>query len=1077
MPVGTSSTRIDPMSSSNGNGGEPRPGSVTPTKPTSKQMKKSLLTDQDAGGFDDHEMSPMPMRSDEVAEENGGGGGHGGSTEDMQVDIDESLLMTDEHGLSDNEAEQRLLKFGRNELPDVRVPKWKIFLSHFTGIMPGMIIAAICIEGILTEWPDFAVLSGLLFLNGFIGFWEDMRAGDAVAALKASLKPEAQVKRNGEWRKMDAGLLVPGDRIALNAGANVPADSRVCKGMEIQVDQAALTGESLPVQMGEGDSVKMGSTVVSGENEAIVASTGINTFFGKTAALIGSTHDVGNFQKVIIRITKTLLYISTILVIIAVTYLAIREWPAWLPAVSFGVVLLVASIPIAMQVVCTATMALGSRLLAAQKAIVARLSSIEQLAGMTVLCSDKTGTLTLNKMVLQEMVSYAEPELDGVGVLTLAALATKWKEPPKDALDTLVLKASMLDRAFLDTHEQLDFKPFDPTRKRTEATLKSANGVVFDVIKGAPHVVLGLCDADNRAAIGAEFDAKVEDLANRGIRALAVARTLHESNKTIMVGLLTFLDPPRPDTKMTIQRAMMQGVVVKMITGDHRAIARETARSLGMGDSIGTTDGLPNIAPGETPPTTLGRDYGDMIEKSDGFAQVFPEHKFLIVEALRQRGWSVGMTGDGVNDAPALKKADVGIAVEGATDAARAAADLVLTAPGLSVIVDAIVISRCIFQRMKNYVIYRVACTIQLLLFFFFAVFSFHPRYYNDEHVKLKHLGEPNAGPNGGYVYKVPIGEHLPNNFPYNYSESCVYDEEDNEMECTYGFRMLEKEWGLEIPKSFNLPVIALVVIVILNDATIISIAYDHVKPSTLPERWNLPVLFVVAIWIGMVACGSSLLLLDWALQSEDPNSPLRSLPGFIGLEKGLTYGQVVAMMYLKISLSDWWTIFAARTQGPFYSRAPSRIVFAAASFATIVSTFNSMVWVFQLGEKNFEVSKLMATKVGSDGGLDISACEPCDFGTDCPKGQCDQDEDAQIIGLTFEMVLFTWIYTILWFLVQDGCKVIMYKILYYFDVCGIRTEAEANKERIERNKALQSTLATMAEEASTAASNLGERV
>merc|ERR1719238_2279805 len=287
------------------------------------------------------------------------------------------------------------------------------------------------------------------------------------------------------------------------------------------------------------------------------------------------------------------------------------------------------------------------------------------------------------------------------------------------------------------------------------------------------------------------------------------------------------------------------------------------------------------------------------------------------------------MTGDGVNDAPALKKADVGIAVEGATDAARAAADLVLTAPGLSVIVDAIVISRCIFQRMKNYVIYRVACTIQLLLFFFFAVFSFHPRYYNDEHLKTV----------GGHTYKVPINEHLPNNFPYNYSESCVYDEEDNEMECTYGFRMLEKEQGLEIPKSFNLPVIALVVIVILNDATIISIAYDHVKPSTLPERWNLPVLFVVAIWIGMVACGSSLLLLDWALQSEDPNSPLRSLPGIIGLEEGLTYGQVVAMMYLKISLSDWWTIFAARTQGPFYSRAPSRIVFAAASFATVTST------------------------------------------------------------------------------------------------------------------------------------------
>ena len=254
-----------------------------------------------------------------------------------------------------------------------------------------------------------------------------------------------------------------------------------------------------------------------------------------------------------------------------------------------------------------------------------------------------------------------------------------------------------LDRAFLDRHEQLDFKPFSPKLKRTEATLRGPDGRKFDIMKGAPHVVLGLCSDANKAQIGHKFEVRVEDLANRGIRALAIARK-YENGPMEMVGLLTFLDPPRPDTKDTIERAMQQGVIVKMITGDHRAIARETARTLGMGDSIGTAENLPNIEAGEKPPTTLGRDYGEMVEKSDGFAQVHPEHKFLIVEVLRQRGWSVGMTGDGVNDAPALKKADVGIAVEGATDAARAAADLVLTAPGLSVIVDAIIIARCIFQ-------------------------------------------------------------------------------------------------------------------------------------------------------------------------------------------------------------------------------------------------------------------------------------------------------------------------------------------------------------------------------------------
>jgi len=968
-----SSTRISDSSVDPDSQSAPSPSSMKPSK---KQMKKSLISDQDTGS---------------------------GEIEFDAVNIDEMCLQTGEDGLTDDEAAERLKQWGRNELPDLRVPKWKIFISHFTGIMPGMIILAICIEGLLTEWPDFFTLLALLFLNGFVGFWEDMRAGDAVAALKASLKPVASVKRDGVWRKTDAALLVPGDRVALGAGANIPADCRVCKGMIIQVDQAALTGESLPVEMSEGDICKMGSTVVTGEVDGIVASTGINTFFGKTAALIGSTHDVGNFQKVIIKITRTLLIISALLVFIAVTYLVSRDTGQVWEAISFGVVLLVASIPIAMQVVCTATMALGSRLLAAQKAIVARLSSIEQLAGMTVLCSDKTGTLTLNKMVLQEIEKYA----DDAQPLQLAALATRWKEPPKDALDTLVLNNDGLDKPALDKYEQIDFKPFDPKKKRTEATLKCPDGRVMEVIKGAPHVVLDMCEEANKATIGNKFEDRVEDLANRGIRALAIARKFEGEGFT-MVGLLTFLDPPRPDTKETIERAMMQGVLVKMITGDHRAIARETARTLGMGDEIGNAENLPTIKPGEAPPKTLGRDYGPMIERSDGFAQVFPEHKFLIVEALRQRGWSVGMTGDGVNDAPALKKADVGIAVEGATDAARAAADLVLTAPGLSVIVDAIVISRCIFQRMKNYVIYRVACTIQLLLFFFFAVFSFHPQQYDEMHAEL---------PDHPHVYHLP-GLECDGSF-----EPPVCPN------MTYGFRMTEDEHGLSIPPNFNLPVIALVVIVILNDATIISIAYDHVNPSQLPERWNLPVLFIIAGWIGLVACGSSLLLLDMALNSEDPTSMIRTFP-IIGISKSLSYGQVVAIMYLKISLSDWWTIFAARTQSFFYTRAPSRIVFCAAAFATFFSTLFSVIWPFQ--------------HIAFDHGA---------------YRQHEEQPDAQLVGLDAEHCVFAWMYTLVWFLVQDGLKVVAYRVLFYFDVCGIRTEKEANAERVAKNKEIQAQL------------------
>jgi len=302
---------------------------------------------------------------------------------------------------------------------------------------------------------------------------------------------------------------------------------------------------------------------------------------------------------------------------------------------------------------------------------------------------------------------------------------------------------------------------------------------------------------------------------------------------------------------------------------------------------------------------------------------------------------------------------------------------------------------------MKNYVIYRVACTIQLLLFFFLAVFAFHP---NDYDVAFQSLdGHP-------HLYPLPLE---------NATAAVVAG---LGVDKAYGFRMSVSEYGLTIPESFNLPVIALVVIVILNDATIISIAYDHVKPSILPERWNLPVLFAVAGWIGAIACGSSLLLLHWALSSEDPSSPIR----WFGVSEPLTYGQVVAMMYLKISLSDWWTIFAARTQGPFWSRAPSRVVFAAASLATLLSTLFSCFWPFQ--HLRFDEHAYLAR---------------------------EEQPDAQLVGLHFGHVVFTWIYTIVWFLVQDGLKVAMYKLLHRLDVCGIRTEAEANAARVAKNQAI----------------------
>eukprot|EP00241_Pyramimonas_parkeae_P004648 CAMPEP_0114255710 /NCGR_PEP_ID=MMETSP0058-20121206/17717_1 /TAXON_ID=36894 /ORGANISM="Pyramimonas parkeae, CCMP726" /LENGTH=939 /DNA_ID=CAMNT_0001370133 /DNA_START=201 /DNA_END=3020 /DNA_ORIENTATION=+ len=850
--------------------------------------------------------------------------------------MDPTLFNTSEHGLSSSEAASRLARFGRNELEDKQKPKWKILVEQFTGPMPCMIWMAAFVEIIIRDWPNFWILVVLQCVNGGLGYHESTKAGDAVAALKASLRPEAMAKRDGIWKKINAAELVPGDLVVLGAGSAVPADSRVCPGAKpIDIDQAALTGESLPVTFHSGETAKMGSTVVRGEAEGIVTATGADTFFGKTATMIKSVDEMGHFQKILLRITFFLLFISLTLVSICMIYMIIKG-DSFLKALAFGVVLLVASIPIAMPVVCTATMALGSRKLAEQKAIVSRLASIEELASMNMLCSDKTGTMTLNKMALQEELPMFFEGTSREEILQCACLAAKWKEPAKDALDTLVLNA--IDLSPLNAYQQLEYVPFDPSTKRTEATLKGPDGVVFNVVKGAPNVVLDMCQ--NGASIKKHFEEEVNAFADRGIRCLAVAKSNAQGLQ--MLGVLTFLDPPRHDTKWTIDRSYEYGVGVKMITGDHKVIAKETCRALGMGTNILGVESLPDVDTSGYIPEDVGQRYGEVIERADGFAQVFPEHKFLITEALRQRGFKVGMTGDGVNDAPAIKKADIGIAVDGATDAARAAADIVLTTPGLGVIVDAIVLSRCIFNRMKNYVIYRIACTFQLLVFFFCGVMFLHPD-------KIMKSSDPEA----------PIDEELP---PY-----------------------------------FNLPVVALILITILNDGTIISIAYDFVTPSNYPEKWHLNVLFIVSTWLGMVAVFSSILLLYLGLNSHHPDSFLAG----IGAGEKMPYSEIQMMIYLKISLSDFLTVFAARTRGTFYSRAPGRLLLAAACFAMCVSTLLSLHWPLQ-----------------------------------------------EMTSIRMSMVAFVWFYCVVWFLIQDVTKVAVYGLLWDADLECARSEYEAQLVR-----------------------------
>jgi len=677
----------------------------------------------------------------------------------------------------------------------------------------------------------------------------------------------------------------------------------------------------------------MGSTVVRGEVEATVEATGANTFFGRTASLLTGGDEVSNLQKLLMRIMIILVVLSMTLCLIAFGYLLGRG-ETLRDALSFTVVLLVASIPIAIEIVCTTTLALGSRQLAKDGAIVSRLAAIEDMAGMSILCSDKTGTLTLNKMMIQEETPIYLAGETQYSALRLAAMASKWNEPARDALDTLVHGAA--DLASLAEVQQTAYMPFDPTVKRTEGTITLPTGENFKVTKGAPHVILGLLDQERQKGVIEQCEKDVEALGERGIRSLAVAKTKKGvEGAWEMVGLLTFLDPPRPDTKETIDRARDYGVEVKMITGDHLLIAKETARQLGMGTHIENAAKLPKLDEDRKPPKNL-MEYFDYIEATSGYAQVFPEHKFLIVETLRRGGYKVGMTGDGVNDAPALQRADVGVAVQGSTDAARAAADIVLTKPGLSTIVTAIVVARVVFGRMTSFITYRIAATLQLLVFFFIAVLAMHPVDFQ----------------------------------PANATE----------------------EW----PAFFHMPVMMLMLITLLNDGTLISIGYDNVVPNTTPDKWNLKVLFTIAGVLGGVACVSSLFMLWVALDSYNP----KGIWSGMGLP-GLTYGQITSMVYLKVSISDFLTLFSSRSGADFFwTNKPSKVLLVAAGIACSLSTLMANVW---------------------------------------PESMPDGVPTIGLARVAPEALsAYVWIYCLICWLIQDAAKVGMYALLKKNNTFGI---------------------------------------
>ena len=614
-------------------------------------------------------------------------------------------------GLTTAEAQARLAEYGENAIEEKRVSPWRRFLAFFWGPIPWMIEIAAILSGAAQRWEDFTVIASLLLINAAVSFWEEFKADNAIEALKQRLAPVARVRRDGEWRDLPAKQLVPGDLVFLRLGAIVPADIELVGGDFLSIDQSALSGESLPVEKKPGDTAWSGSVVRQGEMQGVVTATGMRTFFGRTAQLVETAQTRSHFQQAVLRIGNFLI-LTTLGLVALVLLVALFRGDPFVDTLLFALILTVAAIPVALPAVMSVTLAVGAATLARMQAIVSRLVAIEEMAGMDILCSDKTGTLTKNELTLGEPVPIGAGDTDA---LLLAAALTCERDSP-DAIDTAVLRG-IADRDRLVGYQVLHYTPFDPVRKRAEAEIGYGEEH-FHVAKGAPQVILGLAQIDE--SLSAQALGQAEALAADGYRTLGVART-DAQGQWQFLGLLPLFDPPRDDSAQTLAQAADMGLQVRMVTGDHTAIAREIARKLKLGDNIISAREVfaPEGGDGDRP----------RIEAAAGFAEVFPEHKFKIVRTLQRAGHIVGMTGDGVNDAPALKQADIGIAVSGATDAARAAADLVLTAPGLSVIATAVEEARKIFERMRSYAVFRIAETIRVLGFIAAAiiVFDFYP--------------------------------------------------------------------------------------------------------------------------------------------------------------------------------------------------------------------------------------------------------------------------------------------------------------------------------------------------------------
>jgi H+-transporting ATPase len=753
-----------------------------------------------------------------------------------------SRLSSSGTGISTQEAERRIAQYGYNEISEKKVNPIIKFLRYFWGPIPLMIEIAALLSAIIHHWQDFAIIVALLLVNSGVGFWEEHKAENAIELLKKKLALKARVLRDGRWKQIPAREIVPGDVVRVRLGEIIPADIKLTEGDYLLVDESALTGESLPVEKHISDIGYSGSIVRQGEMDALVVTTGMNTYFGRTASLVEKAKVRSHFQEAVVKIGNYLIRLDVVLVSI-VFILALYRHEGILETLRFVLILTIASIPVALPAVLSVTMAVGAIALAKKEAIVSRLVTIEEMAGMDVLCADKTGTITKNELTVAEVKAF-----DGFvdsDVLLMATLASR--EEDQDPIDNAIITKARTIKLFegLPTYKTVSFKPFDPVSKRTEATIEGPDGSRFKVSKGAPQAILAL--VTNKDAVAFRVNELISDFAGKGHRPLGVAGTDTQGNWQY-AGLLAIYDAPREDSAEVIKAARYMGVDVKMITGDHIAIAKQIASQVNMGTNIATASSFLDKSDSEA---------AIIVEKADGFAQVFPEHKYRIVELLQERDHIVGMTGDGVNDAPALKKADAGIAVADATDAAKSAADIVLTKPGLSVIIDAIRESHKIFQRMTNYATYRIAETIRVLIFLSLAIiiFNFYP-----------------------------------------------------------------------------LTAIMIVILSLLNDLPIMTIAYDNTKLLERPASWEMHKVLVIATVLGLIGVISSFLLFyvgDRVLHLD-----------ILTLQ---------TLMFLKLAVAGHMTIYLTRSgDRHFWSRPyPAGILFWTTESTQFIGTLVAVYGVF----------------------------------------------------------------------------------------------------------------------------------